>query len=391
MDFLSLALPTYVCSCRESKLHVQFTHIESRPLLIRCLFYLRRWVLSTLGQPIPSRYIRHQSASPGNTGYMLVEYVEQEKGEMLSSSWSTKQHDIHSRTNLYRDLSRIFLSLAKVPVSKIGSFVIDNQGYLRLANRPLFLGIQELENEKILIDTPRDCTYSTVDSFVMDVLSYHDSRLENQPNAINDKMDYAYQAGALTAMRAIFPSFFRRELRRGPFTFALTDLHQSNIFVDENWNITSLVDLEWGCSLPIEMVQPPHWFADQYLDKVETEEFNTSRVEFMNILAAEEDSQFPQSRYPVEIEKLSTTMNRSWEMGTFWYTLALSSPTAIFALFYKKLQPRFKPPGDDAFLQVMPWYWSDKFVSVMVRKIRDRELYDAKLKEAFEEETCPEF
>lgn len=322
---------------------------------------------------------------------MLVEYVEQEKGEMLSSSWSTKQHDIHSRTNLYRDLSRIFLSLAKVPVSKIGSFVIDNQGYLRLANRPLFLGIQELENEKILIDTPRDCTYSTVDSFVMDVLSYHDSRLENQPNAINDKMDYAYQAGALTAMRAIFPSFFRRELRRGPFTFALTDLHQSNIFVDENWNITSLVDLEWGCSLPIEMVQPPHWFADQYLDKVETEEFNTSRVEFMNILAAEEDSQFPQSRYPAEIEKLSTTMNRSWEMGTFWYTLALSSPTAIFALFYKKLQPRFKPPGDDAFLQVMPWYWSDKFVSVMVRKIRDRELYDAKLKEAFEEETCPEF
>lgn len=316
---------------------------------------------------------------------MLVEYVEETRGKMLSCSWSEKQGDARLRANLYRDLSRIFLSLAKVSVSKIGSFVIDNHGFLRLANRPLFLGIQELENEGIPIDTPRDCTYPIVDSFVMDVLSYHDSRLQNQPNAINDKMDYAYQTGALTAMRAIFPSFFRRDLRRGPFTFIMTDLHQSNIFVDRNWNITSLVDLEWACSLPIEMVQPPHWFADQYVDQVEIEDFDTARVEFMDILATEEDKHVSKCDNVDETTKLSSIMNRSWEMGTFWYSLALSSPTGIFNLFYKKLQPRFKPPDCDAFLQVMPWYWSDKFVNIMVRKVRDREGYDIRLKEAFEE------
>lgn len=200
-------------------------------------------------------------------------------------------------------------------------------------------------------------------------------------------MDYAYQTGALTAMRAIFPSFFRRDLRRGPYTFTLTDLHQSNIFVDESWNITCLVDLEWGCSLPIEMVQPPHWFADQYVDKVGVEDFNTARVEFMNILTAEEDTQISHGGYTNKNEKLSATMNRSWEMGAFWYGLALFSPTGISTLFYKNLQPRFKPPDNDAFLQVMPWYWSDKFVSVMVRKVKDRERYDDELKEAFGKET----
>lgn len=92
---------------------------------------------------------------------MLVEYVEEPKGKMLSSSWSKKRDDIDMRTNLFRDLSRIFLSLAKIPVSKVGSFVIDNHGYLRSANHPLFLGIQELENERIPINAPRDCTYST--------------------------------------------------------------------------------------------------------------------------------------------------------------------------------------------------------------------------------------
>lgn len=64
---------------------------------------------------------------------------------------------------------------------------------------------------------------------------------------------------ALTAMRATSPTFFRRELRRGPFVFALTDLHQSNVLVDKDWHITSIVDLEWGCSQPIEIIQPPYW------------------------------------------------------------------------------------------------------------------------------------
>jgi hypothetical protein len=32
--------------------------------------------------------------------------------------------------------------------------------------------------------------------------------------------------------------------RHGPFPLQLTDLHASNIFVDEDWNITCLIDLE---------------------------------------------------------------------------------------------------------------------------------------------------
>lgn len=36
----------------------------------------------------------------------------------------------------------------------------------------------------------------------------------------------------------------------GPFLLQLTGLHASNIFVNNDWNVTRLIDLEWVCSLP---------------------------------------------------------------------------------------------------------------------------------------------
>ncbi|EEP82830.1 predicted protein [Uncinocarpus reesii 1704] len=366
-----------------------FTRIDNLSPLSRCVHFVRCCFLSLLGRPVPSEYVPHQGYSQlaGNTniGYMLVEYIEESAGKMLSESWAEKKNNSTLRSNLYRSLSRLFISLAKIPLPAIGSFAIDDDGFVHLSNRPLFLGIQELENENIPIDIPRDRTYSCVESFVVDVLSCHNSRLEHQPNAINDIMDYASQAGALTAMQAIFPLFFRRDLRRGPFVFTLTDIHQSNIFVDEDWNITSLVDLEWGCSLPVEMLQPPHWFVNQYVDKIENEDFDNARKEFMVAFTAEE-----QGRNLINIPKplkLSSIMDESWEMGTFWYQLGMFSPTGIFRLFDHKLKPRFvkKPSDHEAFWQIMPWYWSQDFVNIMVRKVKDRENYDAQLQEAFED------
>lgn len=94
--------------------------------------------------------------------------------------------------------------------------------------------IQMLENEGIPIDIARDVTYSTVESYTADLLHIHDSRLQSQPNAVNDVSDCSIQMATLTAMRAVLPVFFSREFQRGPFIFSLTDLHQSNILVDND-------------------------------------------------------------------------------------------------------------------------------------------------------------
>jgi hypothetical protein len=58
---------------------------------------------------------------------------------MLSKFWEEKRQDKSRRTSLFRDLSRIILSLGRIPLARIGSFTLDNEGVLSLTNWPLTL------------------------------------------------------------------------------------------------------------------------------------------------------------------------------------------------------------------------------------------------------------
>jgi hypothetical protein len=146
-------------------------------------------------------------------------------------------------------------------------------------------------------------------------------------------------------MRTIWPSIFQRGFRRGPFIFSLIDLHPSNIFVDDKWNITSLVDLEWACSRPIEMTEIPYWLTNQGVDQIATEEHDVARAEFMASMRAEEKkldcTATADASDKATPPRLSDVLQHTWETGTFWYALALSSPTGLFGLLYKQILPIF--------------------------------------------------
>ncbi|QVM06086.1 hypothetical protein D8B26_000799 [Coccidioides posadasii str. Silveira] len=360
----------------------------------RWLFKLRCLALSLLGCPLPSRYVPHQPQSQAtDIGYLLIEYIEESAGRMLSNTWSEKRHDDRLRGNLFRSLSQILLSITRTPLPCVGSFVIDNNGYLQLTNRPLSLEIQALENENIPTDMPRNYTYATVDSYILDVLRIHDNRLLHQPNGINNLGDYGAQAAALTILRAALPSFFDPGLRRGPFVLTFTDFNQSNFFVDEDWNVTCIVDLEWMCSLPIEMCRIPPWLTDKAVDEIaeQPEEYGRLRQELVDTLAAEEAKLFGPNEAGAQQHRLSMVMNQGWELGTFWYSLALRSPTGLHALFYKQIQPRFlkKCPEHTEFDNIVPWYWRTDFLEVAIKKMEDKKNYDMQLREAFDKDEAP--
>lgn len=305
---------------------------------------------------------------------------------MLSNTWSEKQHDDELRRNFFRDYSRILLSISRTPLPRIGSFIINREGFLTLSNRPLSMELQELENEKIPTDLPRDYTYSSVESYVTDILGIHDSRLRNQPNAVNNIQDCVYQMSALAAMRTITPMFFHRSMRRGPFVFTLTDLHQSNIFVDDKWRITCLVDLEWACSRPIQMVEPPYWLTNKGVDEIDVEEFDTLRKEIMSIMRGvetEKSSSVLSKDVGGKLLLLSEVMEQAWATGTFWYSLALSSPTGLFRLFYEHLQPLLSKHRSDEIGEIMPFYWVKDVGRFVVTKLADKTRYDSELQQAF--------
>lgn len=185
---------------------------------------------------VPSLYVENciQNCVGLGIPYMVIEYISPSRGLMLSETWNEGRMDPRSRKNLFHGLSRIMLSLMRFPLPKIGSFILDENGYLSLSNRPLTLEIQQLENEGIPVDIHRDSTYLSVGSYVHDILALHDSRLRHQPNAVNSIEDGLYQTSALMVMRSIGSCFFKRDFFRGPFFLNLTDLNQTNIFVNKD-------------------------------------------------------------------------------------------------------------------------------------------------------------
>ncbi|KAJ5579567.1 uncharacterized protein N7459_005552 [Penicillium hispanicum] len=265
-----------------------FTRIEHLPFLGRFFQSLRHRLLQWLRLPVPSPYIPHKSSisarldSVNEAGYLLIECIEETQGTMLSNTWAEKQYDVGLRTNFFKSLSQILLSISRTPLPRIGSFIINKEGYLTLNNRPLSMELHELENEKIPTGLSRDYTYSTVESYVMDILGVHDSRLRYQPNAVNSGVD----------------------------------------------------DIDVG-------------------------EYDKLRKELLTAMNIEETELFRTSLSNEAGEtplRLSEVMEQAWATGTFWYTLALSSPTGLFSLFYDHVQPLLSNNGSEEIGEVMPFY-----------------------------------
>ncbi|KAM5435659.1 hypothetical protein McanCB21832_003366 [Microsporum canis] len=164
-------------------------------------------------------------------------------------------------------------------------------------------------------------------------------------------------------------------------------MYWSNIFVDENWNITSLIDLEWGCSLPVEMIHPPYWLTSEFADAINEDEYKKMWTEFVHTLAQEEDEYFGNVQQSCDAQntRLSTIMTKAWDMGTFWYSLALRSPAAIFRLFLDRIQIKLGKDNYSAeeYGLVMTFQWRTDIADILAQKMKDRKTYDDELRQAF--------
>lgn len=232
----------------------QLTHVSHLPWWSRWLHGLQRYFRVLLGMSCSTHYIPHRSSdlSSLKLGYLVIETITECEGSMLSSSWDENHEDDRLQSNLQRSLARILLSLAAVPLPRIGAFRLDDVGCIHLDNRPLSTEVIMQENEGLPLRVPRYTTYTRADDFVLAQLDAFDNRLLHQPNTVTSEIDGRFEIAGLAGARAIFPQMLRSDLRSGPFVCSLTDLYRSNIIVDNDWNIVRIIDLEFTCSWPLE-------------------------------------------------------------------------------------------------------------------------------------------
>ncbi|QYT04966.1 hypothetical protein H0G86_011868 [Trichoderma simmonsii] len=306
-----------------------YTHETQRPWYARYPHAIRRYLYSLFQRPMLSRYTPHPAADIDfPISYMLLEYIGPDVGQMLSRTWNSFRNDPLRKRNLFRSISQIILSLAHIPQSCIGSFRFLESGVITLTNRPLTSSIISLENEDAERTIQSNQVYHSTEDFVADIYQLHDNAFISNPNAAYDDDECYSHMAARASLRAISHNFIKKERRNGPYFLQYTDLTRSNIFVDDDWNITCLLDLEWISALPVEMIRVPHWLSGcDLIDGLTGDNltnFTAVRQEFMHQFIQEE------SKMKMEHDvSLTATINEGWTSKSvwFWHTVNTGSRT----------------------------------------------------------------
>lgn len=326
--------------------------------------------------------------APLDIGYLLIETIT--SGEMLSESWPQKRNDARLY-NLQQSLARMMVSCTRIRLPRIGIFRIDENGYLRLDNRPISVQSTIHENEGLSRIMSRHTTYSNVKDFILSELMAYETRFLEQPNAVESRVDAQYQITGLATAKLILPQLLREDLDTGPFVFALTDLHRSNIFVDENWNITCVVDLEFACSWPVEFYQVPHWLDVDFINDVTPTDFAARHADFVRHIAREEELQrFEDQDTGTGTERLSSIMQRSWDNGAFWVALTLRDPVSFAAIFFHRILKGYFNCSEEQLERAGNYQFCSNLFrrnspSIIDRKLDDQKKYLKELAEAFAE------
>ncbi|KAL2182242.1 hypothetical protein L209DRAFT_783286 [Thermothelomyces heterothallicus CBS 203.75] len=161
----------------------------------------------------------------------------------------------------------------------------------------------------------------------------------------------------------------------GPFLLQLTDINESNIFVDDDdWNISCLLDLEWICALPAEMLTVPYWLTDCTIDEIVDGEYGCFDQERQGFLCAmEEEMKATQPAHDIPIVH---TIQDLWSSKAVWFWACTTSINGWLSIFEDHILPKFganKNVIPD--LKQTAALWMENMDAVVKAKLEDEEKY----------------
>ncbi|KAI1839734.1 hypothetical protein JX266_014054 [Neoarthrinium moseri] len=221
--------------------------------------------------------------------------------------------------------------------------------------------------------------YQSTDSFASDMLTLYDAHLVHDPHAVRNAEDARERMAIRALLRTVMHYFISKDRRDGPYLLQLTDFHQSNIFVDDDWNITCLIDLEWICALPVDMLSVPYWLTGCSIDSIVDDEyriFDETRQAFLAIM--DEEAKLIPAKHNINI---TSTMRHAWESKGVWFWACLRSINAWLFLFEDHILPKFSADkGLIDNLKQVSTFWHEQAEPLVRTKVDDEERYRAELR-----------
>ncbi|KAG6003912.1 hypothetical protein E4U21_001590 [Claviceps maximensis] len=361
-----------------------FTTESQLPWQSRLPRALLRWFRSFFRLPSLSQYAPMSIPAQLSSQYMLMEFIGPDTGRLLSDSWNEHGDDLLRRRRLFRGIAHIVLSLSRIPQPRIGSFKFHDDCSITLTSRPSLAVATLIENSGAKPSIHSEDTYTCTEPFVADMITLQDNYLTSNESAADDEADCRGHMAIRTLLRALSHNYVKRELRNGPFLLQLTDLHPSNIMVNDQWDITCLLDVAWLCALPAEALSAPHWLTGCQIDElVDTKEcnnlteYNAARREFMQVLREEESNE--RLAWP-----LSDIMEDMWQSSGVWFWHCLNSVNAAYYLVAEHLCPQFSSTLSIKVEETFSQFWKEDVHEHIDRKLIDFQNYERDLRRLFE-------
>lgn len=330
-----------------------------------------------------SNYVCNKSAPVIDTAYMLLEYIQPETGEPLMYTSAEHMNDSDKQKRLYKGMTRIMLSLAKLPQPHIGSFRFDpDDATVSLCARPLTCTIMLFEHGDTPRTIPSSRVYNNTDSFVSDMLTMYDTQLLHNPHAAGDANDAKERMAMRAMIRSVAHQYIAPELRNCPFLLQLTDFHQSNIMVDKDWNVTCLIDLEWISALPAESLSVPYWLTGCSIDTIIDDAYPVfDEARKLSLQTMEENGKHIHPKHNIHF---TDVMQRSWDSKAVWFWACLRSIDGWLLVLESNILPKYTSNTSFvADLKNLSAIWHENIDKVVERKVADEEKYQEALKELF--------
>lgn len=204
------------------------------------------------------------------------------------------------------------------------------------------------------------------------MLEVHNNHFARFRNATDSEEDCREQMAARVILRATPHRHVLKQYRNGPFLVRLTDIHYGNIFVNDDWNVTCLIDLEWLCSMPPESMSVPYWLSGTAVDNIKREElekFDSIRRDFLGTFELEQRKLNFTPSWP-----LKDILNETWESKTVWFWQCFRSVDA--AMFLVRDHPC--PPSAGKLSDIalpLSKFWCNDSDEVVAQKVADYEKY----------------
>ncbi|EEQ91569.2 uncharacterized protein BDCG_06689 [Blastomyces dermatitidis ER-3] len=173
------------------------------------------------------------------------------------------------QSHLFNQLAEIYLQLYQQQFDHIGAFTLDSndENWIFEHNRPLTIELndQELSGMQGSEIMPPKRTYSSTIDYVFTILKLIFNDFHRGKDSVFNEEDARNYLYGIFASQGIVMEWVKHKDNHGPFILMHGDLRPSNIFVDNDLNIVSIIDWEWSHTIPLQMFLPPSWITGQEL------------------------------------------------------------------------------------------------------------------------------